>query len=117
MTTGNSRYLKIGPGGRNCPCCFPAKGSKDRRSQFRRAKKKSDRLAMREAEDELNAEYEFLRELQSDLEYYYEEDMSDDWDYIEYEELMQTFDDPYDYLDDECWHCGRMSIFCQCDGN
>lgn len=46
MTVANSRYLKIGPGGRRCDCCFPAPGSRDRRSEFRRAKKRAHREAM-----------------------------------------------------------------------
>lgn len=42
-----SRYLKIGPGGRNCNCCFPAPRSKDRRARFRIAKRKAEREAMK----------------------------------------------------------------------
>ena len=42
-----SRYLKIGPGGRNCNCCFPAPRSKDRRARFRIAKRKAEREAVK----------------------------------------------------------------------
>lgn len=45
----HTRFLCVGPGGRNCPCCFPAPGSQDRRKQYRAAKRKADREAMREA--------------------------------------------------------------------
>ena len=38
----------IGPGGRNCPCCFPAPGSKGRKSIYRSAKRKDKRDAMRD---------------------------------------------------------------------
>ena len=48
-----SRYLSIGPGGRNCSCCFPAPRSKDRRKQYRIAKRKADREAMKNAEADL----------------------------------------------------------------
>lgn len=34
-----SKHLKIGPGGVNCNCCFPAPGSKARRLEYRKAKK------------------------------------------------------------------------------
>ena len=35
-----SRFLCIGPGGRNCNCCFPAPGSKARKAEYRRAKRR-----------------------------------------------------------------------------
>jgi len=38
----------IGPGGKNCPCCFPAPGSKGRKSIYRSAKRKDKRDAMRD---------------------------------------------------------------------
>lgn len=42
-----SRSLCIGPGGIKCICCFPAPGSKDRKYQFRAAKKKDKRDAFK----------------------------------------------------------------------
>jgi len=41
------KHLLIGPGGRGCPCCFPAPGSKGRRAAFRRAKRKEARQALK----------------------------------------------------------------------
>jgi len=35
-----SKYLHVGPGGIKCNCCFPAPGSKERKKEFRRAKRK-----------------------------------------------------------------------------
>ncbi len=35
-----SRFLKCGVGGPECGCCFPARGSKERRLRWRSAKKK-----------------------------------------------------------------------------
>lgn len=43
----HSRYLCIGPGGRKCICCFPAPGSKDRKLQYRAAKKKDKKEALK----------------------------------------------------------------------
>ncbi len=43
----NSKFLCIGPGGRNCNCCFPAPGSKDRKLQYRMAKRKENREAFK----------------------------------------------------------------------
>lgn len=45
----HSRNLCIGPGGRNCVCCFPAKG-KARRFAYRAAKRLDKKQAMK-AED------------------------------------------------------------------
>lgn len=42
-----SRFLHIGRGGRGCSCCFPAPGSKDRKTQYRSAKRKAKREAFR----------------------------------------------------------------------
>jgi hypothetical protein len=42
-----NKHLKIGPGGRRCVCCFPAPGSKARKLEFRRAKRKEKREAFR----------------------------------------------------------------------
>lgn len=49
----NNKHLTMGPGGRFCPCCFPAPGSKGRKMEYRRAKNKEKRLAMQEAVKEL----------------------------------------------------------------
>lgn len=35
-----NKFLCIGPGGRKCSCCFPAPGSKARRLEYRRAKRR-----------------------------------------------------------------------------
>lgn len=42
------RYLCVGPGGYRCACCFPAPGSKERKLEYRRAKKKEKRAAMKQ---------------------------------------------------------------------
>lgn len=41
-----SKYLRCGPGGRRCICCFPAPGSKERKAKYRKAKRaeKKDHL-------------------------------------------------------------------------
>lgn len=46
-------YLKAGPGGVNCPCCFPAPGK--RKGIFRSAKRKTKIAAMRVEAAELTA--------------------------------------------------------------
>lgn len=46
MTRFN-KHLTIGPGGVNCPCCFPAPGSKERKAEFRRAKRREKIEAMK----------------------------------------------------------------------
>jgi hypothetical protein len=89
MSVGNSRYLKIGPGGRKCNCCFPAPGSKDRRAQFRSAKRKAERAAMKEWQDDLRNEIFFHLQLTEeawegydpwwDDHYEYEDFYEDDW--------------------------------------
>lgn len=43
----HTRYLTMGPGGRRCICCFPAPGSKERKLEYRRAKKKDKREAFK----------------------------------------------------------------------
>ncbi len=45
----HSRNLCIGPGGRKCNCCFPAKG-KVRKSEYRRAKKRDQKQAFKAEE-------------------------------------------------------------------
>lgn len=49
-----SRYLCVGPGGLYCSCCFPAPGSKGRKLEYRRAKKKEKREAMKQAQQDMN---------------------------------------------------------------
>jgi len=46
------KHLCIGPGGIDCHCCFPAPGSRERKLEFRRAKRREKREAMREAQQE-----------------------------------------------------------------
>jgi hypothetical protein len=43
----HSRFLVMGPGGRKCICCFPAPRSKHRRAEYRRAKRRDRREAMK----------------------------------------------------------------------
>jgi hypothetical protein len=86
MSNGNSRYLKIGPGGRRCNYCFPAPGSKDRRAQFRSAKRKADRDAMRQAQNDLIDHQELLYELQTmlqefDDDHFDDDHFDDDWNF------------------------------------
>lgn len=45
-----SKHLCVGPGGVNCPCCFPAPGSKERKAEYRRAKRREKREAMKQEE-------------------------------------------------------------------
>ena len=42
-----SKNLCIGPGGVSCPCCFPPPGSKARYLEFRRAKRKDKKEALK----------------------------------------------------------------------
>lgn len=44
------KHLTIGPGGMNCVCCFPAPGSKERKAEFRRAKRREQRTAIKNEE-------------------------------------------------------------------
>lgn len=48
MKRTNHQYLCIGPGGRDCVCCFPAPGSKERKLAFRSAKRKDKQEALQE---------------------------------------------------------------------
>ena len=43
----SQKHLTIGPGGRHCRCCFPAPGSKERKREYRNAKRKEEREALR----------------------------------------------------------------------
>ena len=52
-TTKVTHFLSIGPGGRRCVCCFPAPGSKNRKAQYRSAKRKSNTEVKRELRAEL----------------------------------------------------------------
>lgn len=105
MTVNNSRYLKIGPGGRQCACCFPRPGSKDRRAQFRSAKRKAERAALREAEQDI-IEHEILI-----MELYLQdwEGYDPDWDYdwrddLDPEPMDFGYDSYYDELHDEFYY-------------
>jgi len=44
------KHLTVGPGGCSCPCSFTAPGSKERKAEFRRAKRRSEREAMKREE-------------------------------------------------------------------
>lgn len=46
----HSRNLCIGPGGRHCVCCFPSPNSKDRKAQYRSAKRKDAKDAIKAEE-------------------------------------------------------------------
>lgn len=50
MNKSIKRYLKCGPGGRRCVCCFPAPGSRERKFEYRRAKRKARQQALRDQE-------------------------------------------------------------------
>lgn len=41
------KFLCVGPGGTRCTCCFPAPGSRARKLEYRRAKRREKRDAMR----------------------------------------------------------------------
>ena len=41
------KFLCVGPGGRRCNCCFPAPGSRARKLEYRRAKRRDRADAMR----------------------------------------------------------------------
>ena len=41
------KFLCVGPGGTTCTCCFPAPGSRERKLEYRRAKRREKRDAMR----------------------------------------------------------------------
>ena len=43
----SNRYLCIGPGGRKCACCFPSPGSKERRFEYRKAKRLEKKEALK----------------------------------------------------------------------
>jgi hypothetical protein len=46
-------FLRIGPGGRRCTCCFPAPGSKERKAAYRTAKRKWNNEVKREMNSDL----------------------------------------------------------------
>lgn len=41
-----NKHLHVGPGGTSCRCCFPAPGSKARKAEFRKAKRRDERQAI-----------------------------------------------------------------------
>lgn len=47
MQARMKRHLHVGPGGWKCTCCFPARSSKARKYEFRRAKRREAREAIR----------------------------------------------------------------------
>lgn len=92
-----SRYLCIGPGGRRCNCCFPAPRSKDRRAQYRYAKRKADREAMRNAEQDMIDSWAELEETQRAMK-------MEDAQWSQYDDDWTGYDDPMDQIeDDSCY--------------
>ena len=91
MSVDNSRYLSIGPGGRRCQCCFPAPGSKDRRAQFRIAKRKAERAAMIEANNDL-IDHEAMIDEEIKAVAAFDEAYGDEYDYL-LEEREAEFED------------------------
>lgn len=51
------KYLHVGPGGRNCSCCFESPSSKGRKLEFRKAKKREKREAIKESMEDLSGDY------------------------------------------------------------
>jgi hypothetical protein len=49
----------MGPGGRRCTCCFPAPGSNGRYLEYRRAKKKEKKEAIKIAFDDIKKPVDF----------------------------------------------------------
>jgi len=47
MKNRRTKFLCVGPGGRFCSCCFPAPGSRTRKLEYRRAKRREKREAMK----------------------------------------------------------------------
>ena len=47
--------LPVGPGGTLCACCFPAPGSKGRKILIRHARRKAERIALKEQMDYMEA--------------------------------------------------------------
>lgn len=41
------KFMCVGPGGRRCVCCFPAPGSRARKLEYRRAKRREKHDAMK----------------------------------------------------------------------
>jgi hypothetical protein len=41
------KFLNCGPGGPKCACCFPSPGSKARKSEYRKAKKKEKKQELK----------------------------------------------------------------------
>lgn len=48
-----NKHLHIGVGGRNCVCCFPAPNSKERKAEYRRAKRAEQREASKLVQEDL----------------------------------------------------------------
>ena len=42
-----SRFLRAGPGGMKCPCCYPIKGTKARRRKVRAAHRRLGKEVLR----------------------------------------------------------------------
>lgn len=91
-----NKHLCIGPGGPNCPCCFPPRGSRSRAKAFRRAKRADAREAFKVEEETMQALLEDDLDLDCDS-------GNDDWEYAE--DYMEEPDD-YDDIDDEPYDYG-----------
>lgn len=50
----HKRFLCIGPGGRHCVCCFDPPGSKGRKLEYRRAKRRDNKEAMKVEQENLD---------------------------------------------------------------
>jgi len=51
-----NKYLTIGPGGRNCSCCFPP--PRKRKAEYRKAKRAEKRAAMKVERDNMEHDKE-----------------------------------------------------------
>lgn len=98
----SQKHLHVGPGGLHCACCFPAPGSKDRRSQFRRAKRKADREAMQEAFAEIEDDARMQREIEEVVDAY-DDEVNDYSDWL-------IGQDPY-FEKDPYWNDPKYSFY------
>lgn len=57
MTVSIKKLIHMGPGGKNCPCCFPAPGSIGRKKKMRQAKKCHKSMDLEEREREMMMKY------------------------------------------------------------
>lgn len=57
MTIKLKKLIHMGPGGMNCPCCFPGPNTPARRKIMRTAKKIHARMDLQEREEEMMMKY------------------------------------------------------------